>query len=116
MSACAFCRIVNGMAEDGRTWVLAHGDDVISFKPYGPATSMHRLFVPVRHIAGADEDPALTGQVFAHAAKWAQGKHRPFNLVVNSGSIAGQTVFHLHVHYVPRERGDGLGYRWGGGH
>jgi len=115
MSRCAFCRIVDGVGEKQKnSWVLAHGDEVISFKPFGAVVPMHRLFVPTRHVSGADENPALTGLVFAQAATWASGKGRPFNLVVNSGAVAGQSVFHLHVHYVPRERGDGLGYRWDG--
>jgi diadenosine tetraphosphate (Ap4A) HIT family hydrolase len=59
----------------------------------------------------------MTGECFEAAARWAGGKKRngsviPFNLIVQSGKTAGQGTWHLHIHYVPREQGDGLGYRW----
>lgn len=108
MAGCAFCRI----AENGPAWALAHGDDVISFKPFGAVTPMHRMFVPREHVEGAGDDPLVTARCFEEAARWAKGKGRPFNLVVNSGAEADQGVFHLHVHYVPRTADDGLGYRW----
>jgi histidine triad (HIT) family protein len=38
-----------------------------------------------------------------------------FNLLVNQGAAAGQSVSHLHVHLIPRKAGDGLGYRWNAG-
>lgn len=107
MSDCAFCKI----ADDVPKWALDHGN-VVSFKPYGAATPMHRLFIPKEHLVDATNSPIMTGECFRVAAAWAAGKKQPFNLVVNSGAGAGQSVFHLHIHYVPRTVGDGLGYRW----
>lgn len=107
--ACQFCKI----AAEKPNWALAHADGrVVSFKPFGAATKLHRMFVPTIHVVDAAESPEITGMVFAEAASWAASRNVPFNLVVNSGADAGQSVFHLHVHYVPREAGDGLGYRW----
>lgn len=108
--ACAFCKIVTAAPP----WILWHGEaqDVVSFKPFGAVNPLHRLFIPVEHHVDAASAPLITGRCFEEAARWAAGKGKPFNLVVNSGAVAGQSVFHLHVHYVPRVVGDGLGYRW----
>lgn len=104
---CQFCKIAAEVPE----WVVDHGT-VVSFKPFGAVHPMHRLFIPKEHIVFADESPIITGECFKFAAAWAAGKHKPFNLIVQSGHLAGQGTWHLHVHYVPREAGDGLGYRW----
>ena len=105
---CAFCQIV----DVGPVWALRHGDEVVSFKPFGATSPGHRLFVPTRHVADAAEDPIVTGRCFEEAARWGAQRDEPFNLVVNNRRVAGQTIFHLHVHYVPRQIGDRLGYRW----
>lgn len=110
MADCAFCDLAHGVED--KTWILRHGADVISFKPFGAATPLHRLFVPTVHVDDAATDPALTARCFEEAARWGAGKGRAFNLVVNSGREAGQTVQHLHVHYVPRFEGDGLFFDW----
>lgn len=107
MTYCPFCRIV----ADEPSWAIDHGN-VISFKPFGATNPGHRLFVPKEHLVDATDSPIMTGECFRFAAAWGGRKKEPFNLVVNSGATAGQTVFHLHVHYVPREKGDGFGYRW----
>ena len=116
MSDCAFCKI----ATNGQSWVLKHEAvtaeyEIVSFKPFGALNPGHRIFVPVRHVVGAEEDPELTGRCFREAAiwagqrrGWAMGEGPPFNLHVNSGHAAGQRVDHLHIHYVPRASGDGI--------
>lgn len=99
MSECRFCKI----ARELPPWAISHGgtSGIVSFKPFGAEHPQHRLFIPTRHIAGAEEEPATTGRLFAEAARWAKGKGHPFKLNVNSGAAAGQAVFHLHIHYVP---------------
>lgn len=111
---CSLCVIAQAEPST-KPWALWHGDDVVSLKPFGAVVPMHRIFIPVQHIVYADEAPQITARCFEEAARWANGQERPFNLVVNSGKAAGQGTFHLHVHYVPREQGDGLGYRWKAG-
>lgn len=107
---CAFCQ----MGADKPRWaVRPKGSEAIFvIKPFGAVNPGHRLFIPDAHLTSADEEPEITGVLFWEAAKWAKGKGVPFNLVVNSGHVAGQRTDHLHIHYVPREAGDGLGYRW----
>jgi superfamily II DNA or RNA helicase/HKD family nuclease/diadenosine tetraphosphate (Ap4A) HIT family hydrolase len=77
-----------------------------------PVSAGHALLVPVRHVptwfsASSEERIALTRAIdFAREA--IEAKHRPdgYNIGINSGDAAGQTVFHLHVHVIPRYRGD----------
>jgi len=111
-SDCRFCEIAN----DPPRWVKVHGSgigQIVSFKPFGATSDKHRMFVPARHVETVAESPSLTGELFRRAAEWAaEVGGGPCNLVVNSGRDADQTVDHLHVHYVPREANDGLGYRW----
>lgn len=113
---CVFCRMVDGRQERPADWV-DHGKTV-SFTPLDPVTPGHRLFVPKFHAPQASSDPALTGSVFVEASKWARkpvdDKIRDFNLIINSGSAATQSVFHVHAHYVPRVAGDNLKLPWTG--
>lgn len=106
MASCSLCKVLF------KPWIKWHGDDVVSLKPFGATTDGHRMFLPAKHVTDAAEDPPLTGRCFEEAARWGSLMRKPFNLVVNSGADADQTAFHLHVHYVPRVLGDGLGYRW----
>ena len=114
MAGCGICKVTHG--DPAKTkWALRHESGVVSFKPFGASKKGHRMFVPIEHIVDAAEDPEITGKCFAEAARWGKAKGVPFNLIVNSGAEAGQGTFHLHVHYMPREQGDGLGYRWNAG-
>lgn len=112
MSGCVFCQLIEDSDE---SVVLEHRKgQVYSFVPKNPVVPGHRLFVPYVHRERADEDPIITGFVFQEAARWAATQDSDFNLIVNSGPWAGQTVSHLHVHYVPRIPEDGLLMPWGG--
>lgn len=103
--ACIFCAIVAGRAEQTRVW---EGADAIAIRPRpNPKNDGHLLIIPKRHVAHAAEDPALFGRMAAWAAFLAIGtKH--FNIYTSAGSHASQTVFHLHVHLIPREADDGI--------
>lgn len=103
--ACPFC----GPATER---VFYRGDLVLGLWDAFPASPGHALLVPRRHVAGwfdatLDERIALMQAVdVARAA--IEARHRPdgYNLGVNSGAAAGQTVFHLHLHVIPRYDGD----------
>ena len=112
---CIFCKILAGdlpatiIDEDART---------ISFMDIAPATRGHALVIPRAHAADllsvAPEDleaVALTCQRLAHRVKdrlAADG----VNLINSCGAMAWQTVFHFHVHLIPRYRGDPLQLPW----
>lgn len=105
---CPFCAIIAGLApaEDFHDW-----GHVVSFTPLNPVTEGHMLFVPKAHLRDATEDFPTTGWVFTHAAMWAGDMEA--NLITSIGPAATQSVFHLHVHVVPRRPGDGLHLPWG---
>jgi hypothetical protein len=64
-------------------------------------------------VIDAAESPMITGMVAARAAELAaETWGTNFNLMINSGTAADQTLFHLHVHIWPRRRGDNLGGPW----
>lgn len=112
---CVFCRMIDGRGTRPEDW-QDHGK-IVSFTPLDPVTEGHRLFVPKFHEPRASSDPALTGSAFIEASKWARRQTVPdFNLIINSGGAATQTVFHVHTHYVPRTPGDSLQLPWSGQH
>lgn len=107
---CVFCeKIENETLHRADTAGLA-----FYFTPLNPVTSGHRLFVPKIHVEDATVRPDVTGYTFGAAAAWGRAQGVPFNLITSAGREATQTVFHLHVHYVPRREGDGLHLPWTG--
>lgn len=104
-SGCIFCDIVADRAEHTLVWA---GRDAIAIKPRpNPKNDGHLLIIPKRHVVHAAEDPALFGRMAAWAAYLAIGiKH--FNIYTSAGEHASQTVFHLHVHLIPRAESDGI--------
>ena len=109
MTACVFCQIVAGgsPAEDFQD----HGP-VVSFAPLGPQVPGHTLFVPKGHIADATDDVLLASQTFRVAAQYVQWLRQPANIITSVGAEATQSVFHLHVHVLPRGEQDGLRRSW----
>jgi histidine triad (HIT) family protein len=106
VTGCVFCRIVRG---DEPATIVATWRHALAFVPLNPVAEGHVLVVPRRHTSYATEDPLVAGYVFVCAAEIAP---TPSNLITSSGVDATQTVFHLHVHVVPRAKGDGLALPW----
>jgi histidine triad (HIT) family protein len=106
-NACAFCEIVAGRApaEYVSTW-----PDAIAIRPLNPVTDGHALVIPRVHVSDAAAEPEITGIAFRRAAALIAGMQ--VNLITSVGEAATQTVRHLHVHIVPRSRGDGLALPW----
>lgn len=106
---CIFCKIIAGeipsqtLYEDNQFKVIL---DV------GPATKGHALILPKEHYANLYELPEDTASdVFKLAkkmmAKMTEKLHCDgFNIVQNNGEVAGQTVFHFHMHLIPRYKND----------
>jgi diadenosine tetraphosphate (Ap4A) HIT family hydrolase len=106
---CVFCEIIRlGNAEG----FVRNAGTVVSFIPLNPVVPGHRLFVPTMHARSIREDPGYGAPAFHWAARWGQEKNEDFNLITSSGSNATQTVWHTHIHYVPRREGDGLMLPW----
>jgi histidine triad (HIT) family protein len=105
---CVFCRIVAGI--DPAEMVSSFADAIV-IHPLNPVTPGHILIVPRRHVRDAGEDPQVTAKVMAVAAIYVAGCSSA-NLITSKGVAATQTVYHMHVHVVPREDGDGLHLPW----
>ncbi len=115
---CIFCKIANGEIPS-RT--LYEDDDFRVILDLGPATKGHALILPKEHYANLYELPdELAAKVMKLAKKMALRMTDKlgcdgFNLVQNNGEIAGQTVFHFHLHLIPRYEDDGQKIGWNPG-
>jgi histidine triad (HIT) family protein len=100
-SDCLFCKIA---AKQIPAKLVHEDDDVFAFEDINPQAPTHILICPKKHFASlteaTPEDEALLGKLALVAAKLAREKKlgSGYRTVVNSGSGAGQTVFHLHMH------------------
>ena len=94
--------------------VVLFNNNVFMFEPLNPVVDGHVLFVPKVHVKDASDNPLITAKVFKVASWYAKSKEQPFNLITSAGGEATQSVYHLHVHYVPRKENDGLQLPWTG--
>lgn len=90
----------------------------MAFVPLHPATLGHTLVIPRRHVADLWKvEPPLGERLITaaiHVGRAIQAALAPegMNLITSAGEVAEQTVFHLHLHLVPRWRGDAFGEIW----
>ena len=102
---CIFCKIANG--EIPSTTVY-EDDDFRVILDLGPASRGHALILPKEHFADVCAlDETIAAKVLPLGAKIGAAMKRSlgcagFNLVQNNGEAAGQTVFHFHMHVIPR--------------
>lgn len=107
-TSCVFCRIVTGASP---ATVIREWPDALAIVPLGGVAEGHLLVIPKAHVADAGTDPAVAAATMARAAE-LMAEHPNANIITSRGSIATQTVFHLHLHVVPRTHGDGLPLPW----
>lgn len=106
MKNCIFCKIASGEVQ---AQIVYQDEDVVVFKDLNPQAPTHLLIIPVKHIAKLDEaseqDMALLGKLQLTAAKIAKEMNiTDFRLVTNNGKGAGQSVEHLHYHFMAGRR------------
>ena len=112
---CIFCKIANGRIPSA---TLYEDEDFRVILDLGPATKGHALILPKEHYANVIALPEEeTAKAFILArkmvAKMMEVLHCDgVNVVQNNGKAAGQTVFHFHIHLIPRYEGDGAGVTW----
>ena len=112
---CIFCKIANGEIPSK---TLYEDDKFRVILDLGPATRGHALILPKDHYKNIYEIPDETiadAMVLAKkmAIRMTQALHADgFNIVQNNNEIAGQTVFHFHIHLIPRYEGDGQNINW----
>ena len=115
MSNCIFCKIANGEIPSA---TLYEDEDFRVILDLGPASKGHALILPKAHAANIYEisdDMAAKAMILAKkmATKMTEAlKCDGFNIVQNNGEPAGQTVFHFHMHLIPRYEGDHVGIAW----
>ena len=108
---CIFCKLANG---DIPTNSIYEDDDFNVILDASPASKGHALILPKQHYANVYE---IDDEVLAKAAKLAKKiiVHEKemlgcdgYNIVQNKGEVAGQTVFHFHMHLIPRYKSDDI--------
>lgn len=112
---CIFCKLANGVFP---TNSIYEDEDFNVILDLSPATSGHALILPKKHADNIYELPDETaGKAFILAKKMAKVMNEKlkcdgFNIVQNNGIVAGQTVFHFHMHLIPRYEEDGQSIGW----
>jgi histidine triad (HIT) family protein len=115
--ACVFCEVVAGRAPAIRIY---EDDGYLAILDIRPFTQGHTLVLPKKHSVDLTDTPPETlsemiaiGQRIARAAR-ASGLHADGNhVVINDGRAAFQSVFHIHLHVLPRRDGDKLSFAKG---
>ena len=112
---CIFCKLAAG---DIPSATIYEDDDFRVILDLGPASKGHALILPKEHyrnLFDIDEEVAAKAMILA---KKMVNKLKPvlgcdgYNIVQNNEECAGQTVFHFHMHLIPRYEGDNVGLGW----
>ncbi len=100
MEDCIFCKIASGEIQSK---IVFEDDELIGFHDLSPQAPTHILFIPKKHIGSTeyldDTNYVIAGKLVYAASKTAKKLGlEGYRLVINCNEIAGQSVFHLHVH------------------
>lgn len=114
--SCIFCKIINKTIPAA---IVYEDEHVLAFLDLSQVTKGHTLLIPKNHCKDVFELPEETAKhlfskapIIANAIKEAYSAEG-LNLLNNNGEIAGQSVFHFHMHFIPRYgKGDGFGAVW----
>ena len=112
---CIFCKIAAGEIPSA---TLYEDDDFRVILDIEPASKGHTLILPKEHYANLYElDDELAAKAMVLAKKMITKLTAilgcdGYNVVQNNGTVAGQTVFHFHMHLIPRYQGDGVKLGW----
>ena len=112
---CIFCKIAAGEIPSA---TLYEDDDFRVILDISPASKGHALIIPKEHFRNLyDLDDELASKVLVLARKMTVRLKEilgcdGYNIVQNNGEAAGQTVYHFHLHMIPRYKDDGVGIGW----
>lgn len=112
---CIFCKLANGEIP---TATLYEDDDFRVILDASPASKGHALILPKEHFRNLYElDDETASKVLVLAKKMITELTEVlgcdgYNIVQNNGETAGQTVFHFHMHLIPRYKDDQVGLGW----
>ncbi|WP_407271630.1 HIT family protein [Radiobacillus sp. PE A8.2] len=113
---CIFCKIISGEIPSAKIYEDEH---VYAFLDISQVTKGHTLLIPKTHTKNIYETPAeIAKELFDRVPKIANAIKQAYepiglNIISNNEEPAGQSVFHLHIHLIPRYgKGDGFGAVW----
>ncbi len=112
---CIFCKIIRGEIP---SFKILEDDEIFAFMDVNPIAPGHALVTPKHHSRDIIETPAdWIGKTFSGAGRVAQAVQKTINpdginILQANGPGAKQSVFHLHVHVIPRSLDDGLTMNW----
>ena len=112
---CEFCKIIRG---EVKARVVCETGDALAFFPLKPAALGHTLVVPKQHVRDLwSVDEGLAARVMVLAVRVGKAikvavKPEGMQLISSVGQAATQTIFHLHLHMVPRWSNDHIGVIW----
>ena len=115
MSDCIFCKIANGEIPSATVY---EDNDFRAIMDIAPASRGHIIILPKQHAANVFElSEELASKIYVVAQKIAkvvkeEVECEGINILQNNGEVAGQTVFHLHMHVIPRYTNDGIQIKW----
>lgn len=115
MDSCIFCKIIKGEIP---SYTIYEDDIVKVILDISPAAKGHAVLLVKEHVANVFELSAeLAGKVFAVVPKVAAAMKEELgcdgmNILQNNGVEAGQTIFHLHIHFIPRWKNDEVKIKW----
>lgn len=116
MSDCIFCKIINGDIPSAKVY---EDENVLAFLDISQVTKGHTLVIPKEHKENVFElTDEIAAKVFSAVPKVANAIKAAYdpiglNVLQNNGEAAGQSVFHFHMHLIPRYgKGDGFGAVW----
>lgn len=115
MENCIFCKIIDGVIP---STVIYEDETSKVILDIAPAAKGHAILVLKEHVENVFElDPALAGKVFSVVPKVATAIKETLrcdglNILQNNGVAAGQTVFHFHIHFIPRWDNDTVRIQW----
>ena len=115
MDNCIFCKIIDGSIP---STVVYEDADFKAIMDISPAAKGHVLVLPTKHCADLlSIDPDVASKALLVASKIANAQKKAFNcdginLLQNSGEAAWQSVFHLHIHLIPRYKDDNVTVPW----
>ncbi|MFD5556192.1 HIT family protein [Streptomyces sp. NPDC127068] len=108
---CPFCAIVAGRAP---ARIVRRWPDSLAIVPLSAVTAGHTLVIPKTHVADIGVDPLVAADTMRRAAELA-AEFGACNIITSRGELATQSIFHLHLHVLPRRHEDGLLLPWSPG-
>lgn len=113
---CIFCKIIQGEIPSAKVY---EDEEVYAFLDISQVTKGHTLIIPKKHVENIYEtNEEIASSLFARVPKIANALKKAYqpagiNILNNNGKAAGQTVFHIHIHLIPRyDESDGYDAKW----